>query len=171
MVPSRICWVNHLITLGCSCHINSNYSRSRVPPFVLSVFPVLCAFVVDVAAFVVESDRCKTLAEVIGAIIDGPHRDVPFGVDETVSLVEFDKRQPLGERICAIIDRRDCHVSLGTDEAVFAVDFDTRKATAEGKCVIVGSRYDHVPLGVDETPVSYTHLRAHETRHDLVCRL
>src|SRR5450759_88995 len=22
-----------------------------------------------------------------------------------------------------------------------------------------------------ETPVSYTHLRAHETRHDLVCRL
>src|SRR5450756_2366051 len=23
----------------------------------------------------------------------------------------------------------------------------------------------------DSTPVSYTHLRAHETRHDLVCRL
>src|SRR5450759_2105712 len=26
-----------------------------------------------------------------------------------------------------------------------------------------------VPFGMD--PVSYTHLRAHETRHDLVCRL
>src|SRR5659263_123966 len=28
------------------------------------------------------------------------------------------------------------------------------------------------PLGVEgQHPVSYTHLRAHETRHDLVCRL
>src|SRR5450756_75143 len=26
-------------------------------------------------------------------------------------------------------------------------------------------------LSVRDTPVSYTHLRAHETRHDLVCRL
>src|SRR5450756_2366026 len=26
-------------------------------------------------------------------------------------------------------------------------------------------------LAPDFTPVSYTHLRAHETRHDLVCRL
>src|SRR5450756_2826055 len=26
-------------------------------------------------------------------------------------------------------------------------------------------------IGVDPGPVSYTHLRAHETRHDLVCRL
>src|SRR5450756_2760540 len=26
-------------------------------------------------------------------------------------------------------------------------------------------------LAVDLVPVSYTHLRAHETRHDLVCRL
>src|SRR5450759_2392715 len=33
--------------------------------------------------------------------------------------------------------------------------------------------YGYVSLGtsVDATPVSYTHLRAHETRHDLVCRL
>src|SRR5665648_289451 len=32
---------------------------------------------------------------------------------------------------------------------------------------------DPGPLSPDtpETPVSYTHLRAHETRHDLVCRL
>src|SRR5665648_926166 len=30
----------------------------------------------------------------------------------------------------------------------------------------------HGPYGEDGTiPVSYTHLRAHETRHDLVCRL
>src|SRR5450756_2755828 len=26
-------------------------------------------------------------------------------------------------------------------------------------------------IGDDHRPVSYTHLRAHETRHDLVCRL
>src|SRR5450756_190950 len=30
--------------------------------------------------------------------------------------------------------------------------------------------YDH-PSAYDNDPVSYTHLRAHETRHDLVCRL
>src|SRR5450759_1301578 len=30
--------------------------------------------------------------------------------------------------------------------------------------------YRHRPLEHD-MPVSYTHLRAHETRHDLVCRL
>ena len=29
---------------------------------------------------------------------------------------------------------------------------------------------DYVNLGIG-IPVSYTHLRAHETRHDLVCRL
>src|SRR5450756_1479051 len=28
-----------------------------------------------------------------------------------------------------------------------------------------------MPIGAMVTPVSYTHLRAHETRHDLVCRL
>src|SRR5659263_69547 len=35
------------------------------------------------------------------------------------------------------------------------------------------SRIDNVVyrLGVAPTTVSYTHLRAHETRHDLVCRL
>src|SRR5450759_286956 len=27
------------------------------------------------------------------------------------------------------------------------------------------------PIGVTIIPVSYTHLRAHETRHDIVCRL
>src|SRR5450756_313289 len=35
--------------------------------------------------------------------------------------------------------------------------------------VVNGSGAEHQPLGV--WPVSYTHLRAHETRHDLVCRL
>src|SRR5665648_1232186 len=28
-----------------------------------------------------------------------------------------------------------------------------------------------LPLAITGIPVSYTHLRAHETRHDLVCRL
>src|SRR5450756_2333635 len=33
---------------------------------------------------------------------------------------------------------------------------------------------DHIPNArkmAEQGPVSYTHLRAHETRHDLVCRL
>src|SRR5450759_5951714 len=29
----------------------------------------------------------------------------------------------------------------------------------------------NVRTGITSSPVSYTHLRAHETRHDLVCRL
>src|SRR5450756_1436049 len=29
----------------------------------------------------------------------------------------------------------------------------------------------NLPVALITTPVSYTHLRAHETRHDLVCRL
>ena len=42
------------------------------------------------------------------------------------------------------------------------------------------SSYYYIPLNfyetpemtlIDHEPVSYTHLRAHETRHDLVCRL
>src|SRR5665648_335062 len=32
-------------------------------------------------------------------------------------------------------------------------------------------RGDHGRVCADSIPVSYTHLRAHETRHDLVCRL
>ena len=38
--------------------------------------------------------------------------------------------------------------------------------TAEGKIL-----YEYVEKGYSAFPVSYTHLRAHETRHDLVCRL
>ena len=41
------------------------------------------------------------------------------------------------------------------------------KITTEAKCH-VKTRED---LSLAYTPVSYTHLRAHETRHDLVCRL
>src|SRR5450756_2730815 len=33
------------------------------------------------------------------------------------------------------------------------------------------SRHWQLILVIMEIPVSYTHLRAHETRHDLVCRL
>src|SRR5659263_754078 len=33
------------------------------------------------------------------------------------------------------------------------------------------SEGERITIMSDNTPVSYTHLRAHETRHDLVCRL
>src|SRR5450756_2934355 len=39
---------------------------------------------------------------------------------------------------------------------------DERSAADESAPILVISQF---------TPVSYTHLRAHETRHDLVCRL
>src|SRR5450756_1907907 len=37
--------------------------------------------------------------------------------------------------------------------------------------ILTQSRIDVPASGATLDPVSYTHLRAHETRHDLVCRL
>src|SRR5450759_4002190 len=55
----------------------------------------------------------------------------------------------------------DAHVSLRT---ALLAGFG-RAAAEVGAVMIVGGNIDGF------TPVSYTHLRAHETRHDLVCRL
>src|SRR5659263_266396 len=59
------------------------------------------------------------------------------------------------EKICAVINTRNFHVG-------------------EGKFLVLGTMRGVVKktlFGSYNTPVSYTHLRAHETRHDLVCRL
>src|SRR5450756_3115004 len=55
----------------------------------------------------------------------------------------------------------------------FAAEFKTARRlideiACERKVVLIGN---HDARNVGEVPVSYTHLRAHETRHDLVCRL
>src|SRR5450759_1189999 len=42
----------------------------------------------------------------------------------------------------------------------------TSKTSLEQALAAVLERFGHVDI-----PVSYTHLRAHETRHDIVCRL
>ena len=42
---------------------------------------------------------------------------------------------------------------------------------AYSKNYIIGSPESDKPIKVKILAVSYTHLRAHETRHDLVCRL
>src|SRR5665648_1141812 len=39
------------------------------------------------------------------------------------------------------------------------------------KCLLRTSETVHISIHIITKPVSYTHLRAHETRHDLVCRL
>src|SRR5450756_1329624 len=46
---------------------------------------------------------------------------------------------------------------------------DRAPASLEYFVLIIGVRQTHRNVVADE--VSYTHLRAHETRHDLVCRL
>src|SRR5665648_1102592 len=62
----------------------------------------------------------------------------------------------------------------------FPVDEDGLLITTRGQCYVgnfelLGADFQTVRTTsavIDTTaPVSYTHLRAHETRHDLVCRL
>src|SRR5450759_116149 len=46
------------------------------------------------------------------------------------------------------------------------------RPTGASRMAVVPFTCDHFSLPSQEAiPVSYTHLRAHETRHDLVCRL
>src|SRR5450756_3010704 len=65
------------------------------------------------------------------------------------------------------------HVHVGrplalTSEVVarLCISIDPERRTQDGPYVLVGS-----DDGYTLEAVSYTHLRAHETRHDLVCRL
>ena len=55
------------------------------------------------------------------------------------------------------------------------VNFCNETLDISGKIALAHFRdIRDLTIKVDEspvTPVSYTHLRAHETRHDLVCRL
>src|SRR5450756_321073 len=51
---------------------------------------------------------------------------------------------------------------LGMGDKLFAIPWSALKVDTVEKQFI---------LNLDKEAVSYTHLRAHETRHDLVCRL
>src|SRR5450756_2648768 len=54
----------------------------------------------------------------------------------------------------------------------FGVDLDTTGAMiGKSRTSVARLRREFLGLTRGEEPVSYTHLRAHETRHDLVCRL
>src|SRR5665648_1093113 len=71
----------------------------------------------------------------------------------------------------------DCYVGI-KNGIIVAISKEKLEADevidAEGKMVLPGTVDPHVHIrapGHDERAVSYTHLRAHETRHDLVCRL
>src|SRR5450756_3080987 len=74
--------------------------------------------------------------------------------------------------------RRDVDVRLRKRRGVEDGDLEDGDADGEPAVPRIAGHEHHVvaagaePLGVlDDDPVSYTHLRAHETRHDLVCRL
>src|SRR5450756_3067918 len=49
--------------------------------------------------------------------------------------------------------------------------FDLTQGAAAIRAAAGELSLDNFRLLVSDNPVSYTHLRAHETRHDLVCRL
>src|SRR5450759_3511512 len=54
---------------------------------------------------------------------------------------------------------------------VLVIGGGIRWLAAYGVVVAIGLSAAAVAIAVTIMPVSYTHLRAHETRHDLVCRL
>src|SRR5450756_1958716 len=85
--------------------------------------------------------------------------------DRTLAALERELAQG-GVRLVAL-----SHV-LWTTGAVLPVAEIVRRAHAHGAVVALDGAQagGAIPLHVDD-PVSYTHLRAHETRHDLVCRL
>src|SRR5665648_31109 len=55
--------------------------------------------------------------------------------------------------------------------AILSQGFNSDVALLLGRTYAWDGQYDSTRVILNEVPVSYTHLRAHETRHDLVCRL
>ena len=85
------------------------------------------------------------------------------------------KVKPLGDRVIVeMIEEKEQH----SDGGIIIPD-SAKEKPSEAKVVALGTgktdeQGNKVPFEVkkgDKVPVSYTHLRAHETREDLVCRL
>src|SRR5450759_4641526 len=70
----------------------------------------------------------------------------------------------------SIIEQTDPREALSTLEGREAHAVALAQVTGFCKCLSQGS-HQHGLVLYGGIPVSYTHLRAHETRHDLVCRL
>src|SRR5450756_1391442 len=69
-------------------------------------------------------------------------------------------------------DRRHTVASLSPAEPPPRAGARCRSCSADrAKSLTGGAGIDSAPASLSAAAVSYTHLRAHETRHDLVCRL
>src|SRR5664280_2318148 len=83
------------------------------------------------------------------------------------------KQSPHGARFK--ISCKTCHSSKGweLDRSVYSFDHNTTKMPLLGQHTTLECKQCHKSLVFSEarTTVSYTHLRAHETVLDLVCRL
>jgi len=64
----------------------------------------------------------------------------------------------------------DVPVIKGTSGLLVLDDQESRRRPVMN-CIRCARCISVCPVGLEPYPVSYTHLRAHETRHDLVCRL
>src|SRR5450759_4139897 len=85
----------------------------------------------------------------------------------TVKPVDVDwNASSFGWRIDPITGQNALHEGID-----FLVDTGTPIHAAADGLVVVAEFHPQYGYVVDIDPVSYTHLRAHETRHDLVCRL
>ena len=99
-------------------------------------------------------------------------KEVEIGPDDTLGDVYFSKIFPLGVDAC--VEAADL-IAAGNAPRITQ---DESKATYESWCKKADARIDWKKPGREVynlirgcNPVSYTHLRAHETVLELVCRL
>src|SRR5450756_2453845 len=87
-------------------------------------------------------------------------------LDPAPWLSPADRARLLAPKLKALADRHRLEIVLLLAEQPRTVK-ELQEATGLSPTLV---SHQLKPLR-DQDPVSYTHLRAHETRHDLVCRL
>src|SRR5450759_1614046 len=84
----------------------------------------------------------------------------------------FSDESPVTEEIIATVPDGDAADVGAAVEAALPAAAAWRRVPPRERGALVGELARVLQENADElAPVSYTHLRAHETRHDLVCRL
>src|SRR5450756_1023228 len=97
-----------------------------------------------------------------------PHRARVTPGSESAAVGPFPSRMAWERKNAAKTEAVISTAETTTRTSVLAQSTGSRWGTAD---IVVRIIPEECSPDMNSTPVSYTHLRAHETRHDLVCRL